>query len=51
MGITIAFALATGTMGTRVFSPALIRLVDDFMNLFTGGSNNRANEEWGLIRG
>jgi HAE1 family hydrophobic/amphiphilic exporter-1 len=45
MAITIAFGLATGTIGTLVFFPALIQVVDDFKSFFTGGSSNKANEE------
>jgi HAE1 family hydrophobic/amphiphilic exporter-1 len=45
MAITIAFGLATGTIGTLVFFPALIQVVDDFKSFLTGGSSNKANEE------
>jgi HAE1 family hydrophobic/amphiphilic exporter-1 len=34
MAITIAFGLATGTIGTLVFFPALIQVVDDFKKFF-----------------
>jgi len=45
MAITIAFGLTTGTIGTLVFFPALIQVVDDFKRFFTGGTGNKANVE------
>jgi multidrug efflux pump subunit AcrB len=45
MAITIAFGLATGTIGTLVFFPALIQVVDDFRRFFIGGSSSKANVE------
>jgi len=50
MAITIAFGLATGSIGTLVFFPALIQVVDDCKTFFLGGSTNRANEEEEPVR-
>jgi len=36
MAITISFGLITGTIGTLVFLPALIQVVDDFKRFFKG---------------
>jgi len=45
MAITIAFGLTTGTIGTLVFLPALIQVIDDCKTFLLGGSRNHAPEK------
>lgn len=45
MAITISFGLITGTIGTLVFLPALIQVVDDFTTFVKGKSRSDSNNE------
>ena len=45
MAITIAFGLTTGTIGTLIFLPALIQVVDDFTTFVKGRSHSDSNDE------
>jgi len=45
MTITISFGLITGTIGTLVFLPALIQVVDDFTTFVKGRSRSDINDE------
>jgi HAE1 family hydrophobic/amphiphilic exporter-1 len=45
MAITISFGLITGTIGTLVFFPTLIQVVDDFTTFVKGSSRSNINDE------
>jgi len=47
MAITIAFGLITGAIGTLVFFPALIQVIDDCKTFLLGGRRDHAPEKPG----